>query len=264
MLHMSTPSILYLVINLPWEEERRRAIQTQAERFGVDIQVVPAVVGKELDLQADAQGYSHEMRRKYYTTDLLANEVACTLSHRKALAQYLATDAEYLVLLEDDAVLAEHFNEGIRELTERLQGWEAAKLFTDDGKLYPICPTFEGAAVQPVMPKKLPWVSVGYMYTRYAAQKVLEGMQNFWLPTDALIGRILLMGGIPTIGVAPGLIHSADPNNERSTVDAAGERSAPCPPRSLRQYLAYRLTVLRTARAKKRMRKLMQRRISRR
>lgn len=264
MPSVSAPSILYLVINLPQAEKRRRSIMAQAERFGVNIQIVPAIEGKDLDLETDAHGYSHKMRRKYFTKDLLANEVACTLSHRKALEQYLSTDADYLVLLEDDAVLAEYFNEGICELTEHLKGWEAAKLYTDDGKIYPLCPEFEGAPVQPVMPKKLPWVSVGYMYTRYAAQKILDGMQNFWLPTDMLIARILLSGHIPTIGVSPGLIHSADPHNKHSTIDPKGVRFSMFPPRNLFQFLAYRISVLRAGLSKKCMRWMMRRRISRR
>lgn len=261
---MSTPNILYLAINLPWAEERRRSILDQAKRFGVDIQIVSAVAGKDLDLNSDAHGYSHAMRSKYFTKDLLPNEVACTLSHRKALEKYLATDADYLVLLEDDAVLAEHFNEGIRELTDHLQGWEAAKLYTDEGKIFPLCPEFEGAPVQPVMPRKLPWVAVGYMYTRHAAQKILEGMQHFWLPTDMLIAKILLGSYIPTIGVSPGLIHSADPHCKHSTIDTKGTRFAPAPPRNLFQFIAYRISVLRTGLAKKCMRWLMRRRLSRR
>lgn len=262
---MPTASVLYLVINLPHAEERRHSILAQGEKLGLDIRVVPAIYGKDLDLQADSCGYDRQTRLRLFTHDMLPNEVACALSHRKAIKTFLDSDASYAVVLEDDAVFDPNFNEGIRELTEHLQGWEAAKLFTDDGKLYPICPPFEGAVVQPCFPKKLPWVAVGYLYSRKAAQELYDGFRSFWLAADAHIGRILLERRIPTIGVCPGLIHSGDPNNEASTLDAEGVRSSAVRrPRTLRQYIAYRLSVIRTALGKRAMRKLMSKRISRR
>ena len=88
-------------------------------------------------------------------------------------------------------------------------------------------------------------------------------MQRFWLPADAQIGHILLYEGIPTIGVSPSLIVTADPNNENSTLDATGARNAARPARTLLQYTRYRASVLRTALSKKRMRRLMSKRLSR-
>lgn len=256
------PSVLYLAINLPSAEERRHAIQRQAEQLGICIQMVPAVSGAELP--ADS-GYDRTARRRAYSYDLLPNEIACALSHRKALRTFLDSSAEYAVIMEDDALLAPHFNEGMRELLLHLQGWQVAKLFTSDGgKLYPLLPQPTGACIEPVFPKKLPWVAVGYLYSRAAAQLVHDKMQRFWLPADAQIGHILLHEGIPTIGVTPSLIVSADPNNENSTLDATAARTATHPARSLLQYIRYRASVIRTARGKKRMRRMMSKRLSRR
>lgn len=260
---MPAPSLLCLVISLPHAENRRQALLAQAREHQLDIHIVDAVAGKELDLQNQSYGYDRARRRRLFTHDLLPNEIACALSHRKALHTFLQSEAEYGVIMEDDAVIDPLFQAGISELINHLQGWEAAKLFTDDGKLYPLCRPFADAVVQPVFPKKLPWVAVGYLYTRKGAQAVYESMQRFWLPADAQIGHALLSQRIPTIGVSPGLIHSGDPDNTHSTLDATGARTAARPSRSIFQYLAYRFSVLRTAWYKARMRKMMSRRISR-
>lgn len=255
--------VLYIVINLPRAESRRLAMQQQLEQLGLSMCIAPAVAGADLSPDSPT-GYDAATRARYFTNDLLPNEIACAMSHRNALKIFLDSKADYAVIMEDDAVLAPNFNEGIRELIEHIHGWEAAKLFTDDGKLYPLEPHCEGAEVQAVFPKKLPWVAVGYLYTRSAAEKVYTGLSRFWLPADAQIGQTLLRMRIPTIGVTPGLIHSGDPDNTQSTLDATGSRRARQPKRSLLSYIAYRAFVISTALAKRRMRKLMSRRLSRR
>lgn len=260
---MPEPHVLYLAINLPRAEIRRKAVLEQAAQHELDIQIVEALEGASLDLEHQDYGYDSRARRRGYTTELLPNEIACVLSHRKALQTFLDSEAEYAVVMEDDALLAPFFKEGINELLHHLHGWEVVKLFTDDGVLYPLQPFCEQAVVQPVFPQKLPWVSIGYLYTRKAALLLLKGMKRFWLPSDALIGKILLKENIPTIGVEPGLIRSADPDNQTSTIDSTGRRSARPPRRNLFQYLVYRCGVLRTGVAKKFMRRMMRRRLKR-
>lgn len=261
---MPEHSILYLVINLPRSEQRREAMLKQASSFGLDVQIVPAVDGAELDLEHSSKyGYDERARKRRHTTGLLPNEIACLLSHRKALQTFLDSAADYAVIMEDDALLAPNFKEGISELMDHLSGWEVVKLFTDDGELYPLMPPCDEAPVHPVFPRKLPWVAVGYLYSRRAAKVVLAGMKHFWRPADAQIGKILIDKHIPTIGVTPGLIHSADPYNAHSVLDPTGERCVRPTPRNLFQYLTYRTSVLLMGWGKARMRRMMSRRLKR-
>ena len=256
-------SITYLCINLPQAEERRKSILAQAERLGVNIQLVEAVAGK--DLPAEVPEYDRKRRKKLFTKDLSANEIACTLSHKKALRTFLESEAEYAVIMEDDAVLSENFNAGIRELVDHLHGWEAAKLFTEDNSiLYPLgAATADArAAVAPVVsvfPKKISWVSVGWLYTRRGAEALLEGLSSFYFPTDVEIAKVLCRKNIPTIGVTPSLITTSDPDSVNSTiVTAESPRGITTTERrSLCQYIAYRLSVWETSSGKKRMCKMM-------
>lgn len=261
---MPEPSILYLVINLPQSGQRREAILEQASRFGITMQIVPAVDGSELDMKNSSQyGYDERARKRRHTNNLLPNEIACLLSHKRALQTFLDSAADYAVILEDDAVLAPHFMQGMDELLHHLSGWEVVKLFTDDGKLHPLIPTCEDAVVQPVFPRKLPWVAVGYLYSRRAAEVVKNGLKHYWRPADAQIGKILIDKHIPTIGVSPGMIHSSDPHNAHSVLDPAGERRERPIPRNLFQYLTYRAGVLLTGLGKSRMCRMMSRRLKR-
>lgn len=255
--------ILYLAINLPRAEKRRKAVLEQAEQHGINLQIIEAIEGAQLDLERQNYGYDHRARRRCYTTDLLPNEIACVLSHRKALQAFLDSDADYGVIIEDDALLAPFFNEGMSELLEHLQGWDVVKLFTDDGKLHPLLPHCEQAVVQPVFPRKLPWVAAGYLYSRRAAEQLYAGLKRFWLPADAQIGKILIDNSIPTIGVTPGMITSSDPHNVNSFLDPEGIRKEFPPPRNFFQYIVYRMSVLLMGLGKTRMRHMMSRRLSR-
>lgn len=251
---MDKQSILYLAINLPWSHERRQSILTQAQSLGLNMEIVEAVDGKDI-VAKDMDCYDLATRRRYFYSDLTGNEVACVLSHRKALKRFLDSDADYVVIVEDDAELAPHFNEGVKELTDHLRGWQVAKLFSADGKLYPLLPHCEQAPVQPVFPKKILWMSIGYMYTREGAQALYEGMQHFFQPADVLIAQYVLEHKIPTISVAPGLVQ-VHPVGKQSDIDVKGAETR-SPKGPTRKWLAHRMMVWRNALDKKRMCRMM-------
>ena len=255
---MAALTVTYLCINLPSAKERKSAILAQAEKFGISIEMIPAVAGKELP--AEVPEYDRAARKKVFNHDLIPNEIACTLSHIKALETFLASGAEYGVILEDDAVLAENFVEGIRDITEKLHGWEIAKLYTEEGKLYPLGVEIPGGVVQPIFPKKILWVAVGYLYTRRGAARLLEHMRPFCHQADVLIAKIILENQIPTIGVTPSLVTTSDADNTKSTIDDTGGRfGAFIRRRSFWQYLGWRWLILRISRGKQRMRSLLRR-----
>lgn len=260
---MNIESVIYLCINLPRAEERRQDIAAQARRLGLDVQFVDAVDGK--DLPHDVPEYDRAERSKRYHYDLTPNEIACTLSHKKALRTFLDSDAEYAVIMEDDAVLADNIEQGVYELIHQLKGWEVAKLYTDDGSyLYSVGD--DGgpeSCVRAVFPRKILWVAVGFLYTRSGAQKLLEELRSFSLPADMQIGQILLKKRIPVIGVTPSLITTSDPNNEKSTIGTADCPREATGYRSPLQYLRYRLSVMQVSRAKKRMIRLMRKLLQR-
>ena len=255
-------SILILCINLPAATERRAAVEEQARRLGLEVQFVEAVAGK--DLPENPPAYDRKGRAKIYTYDLSPNEIACTLSHIKAMETFLASGADYAVIMEDDIVFADNIKEGLHELIHDLHGWEAAKIYTADdaGRLYDLGD--KGKHVSAVFPRKVIWGAVAWLYTRKAVEQLLPEMQPVFHAADAQIGQTLLRKQIPTIGVYPRLIATSDPNTEHSTIDTADTPRIICGRRrSLLQYLRYRLSVIRTAQGKKRMIRLMRRRLNR-
>ena len=249
-------NIHFLCINLRSAVDRRAAVETQAQRFGIKVQFVDAVVGK--DLPENVPAYDKQGRAKIYPYDLSPNEIACTLSHIKAMRAFLAGGAEYAVIMEDDIIFETNIIDGLHELTHHLRGWEAAKIYTADdaGRLYDLGD--KGEHVCAVFPRKIVWGSVAWLYTRRAVEQLLAESQHFYLASDAHIGHILLNKQIPTIGVYPRLIATSDPNCEQSTIHTSDTpRITSGHRRTLLQYLRYRASVIRIARGKKRMIALM-------
>lgn len=222
-------NVRFYYINLDRSVGRKLAAEKQAAEHGIDLQRVSAVDGRLLKPE-DLAAYDSKRRLSEYRADLSMGEHACMLSHLKTLKAFLETDGEYAVILEDDFLLHPRFKEGIAWLTQKTSGWQALKLYTGNGKLYPLGKrALDGSEWELVFPKKLPWVTVGNIYTREGAQTVLTCFQRYWMGFDVQWAWHLLTRDIPVCGISPGLVETADPNNLDSTIDEGGSRYAPPP-----------------------------------
>lgn len=266
MSENSSPAVRYYYINLERATDRRASAERQAKQFGITLERIEAIQGSDLDMSR-LEGFSPKLRKREFASDLTPNEHACIQSHLKALRTFVESGADYGVILEDDFLLQEDFNEGIAWLTQETSGWESLKLFTEDNsKLYPLIEHPQGCRRQLIFPKKLPWVAVGNIYTRKGAQEVLKGFEKYWMGYDVQLGWIWLMRCIPVCGVTPSLVLTSDPNNENSTIDADAPRmdefARERKERSWGIILRHRLNVWRMSWGKKRMMRLMKKRLS--
>lgn len=261
---VSQPSLLYLAVHLERAEHRLSSLLRQAERFGIPIQLVPAIDGGDLT-DKDLWRYDQKRRHAEFTSDLLPNEHACILSHCKALEVFLRSGADYGVILEDDMALHPLFNEGIAWLTRHTSGWECIKLFNEHGSLSSLTPLMPDAPVQLVFPRKVTCVAVGNLYTREGALRVLEGFDYYWKAYDTWWGELVIRRRIPVCGVFPSLVYTLDPDNKHSTIDEDCVRSCMVRDgkqgRTMRQWLMHRACSWRLSWGKWRMRTWMKRRL---
>lgn len=256
---MKEKTIVFYAINLPGSVERRENVERQAAACDIDIQIVEAVSGATLTEEQKAM-YDAVGRMKNYERHLTPNEQACVHSHRKVLEMFLASGAEYAVVMEDDVTLGDKFMEALRFLTERLGGWEFCKLYSDPGPLYEVFTHNEEDPLYPMFPKKFRWTSPCNMYTRRAAEFVLRESNRFFLPADAQIGSVLMQAGLPSICLNENVAGVLNPNNEQSDIDAGGARSGGAVvKRSLVRYIRYRLSIAANSLAKSRMCRILRR-----
>ncbi len=176
-------------------------MEAEAARAGIEITFVQAIDGRELSLEA-AAGYDRKRRLKY-APDLEPNQVACALSHKAALTVFLANDAEAAVILEDDAVLSDHFLDFVKAVTNLPIKWNAVNLENRNKKpLRPAVITFDfGVGLH-----TSGWLSkgsAGWLYSRQGAALALRSLSSFRHSYDTHIGFFWRHGMTPLCAYPP-------------------------------------------------------------
>lgn len=256
----TNPSVIWLAVNLESAADRRERLLRQARAAGIGLRLVTAYAGKDLS-EGDKAGYDRARRLQEFSRDLTPNEIGCVLSHLKALREFVETGAPYAVIMEDDVVFSPEMKEGIDYIVHRTAGWQVLKLFSRRGKTVDITPSSApaDAPVRFIFPKKIYWATVAILYTREAAEWVLEHCRTYYMAWDAQLSYLLLKYGIPYCAVDPDLIGTFDPDNEASTVGKRDDRKSPF---HLIRYLRRRLGVVTASCRKKAMRRYMEKHLT--
>lgn len=113
-----------IIISLERAKERREKIESQLSVLNIDAIIMNAV---------DSQNLSENEKNKIihledgwrYGEKFKPGEIACTMSHIKALQIAEKENWPYLIVLEDDVILAEDFQKRIKILFSIIpQDWE--------------------------------------------------------------------------------------------------------------------------------------------
>jgi glycosyl transferase family 25 len=91
------------VINLDGSTERLQSLRGILDGFGIGFERVSAVDGRKFDLDKVAD-YDSVAASRYMGRALIGGEIGCFHSHLKAARTFLASDADYALILEDDAL----------------------------------------------------------------------------------------------------------------------------------------------------------------
>lgn len=172
--------ILFLCINLERSTERRAKMEAGAYKAGFPISFIKAVDAK--DIGFDAPGYDRENRLRH-APDLKLGEIACVLSHKRALETFLASSAKFAVILEDDAIFAEGFLKFVESATKLPIPWHAINLENRNKRqIWPaIAPCLYASGT-------LSSGSAAWLYSREGAATVLASLQSFRHAIDTHLG----------------------------------------------------------------------------
>ena len=105
------------VISLAKDEERRNSLKKQFNSYN-EFNIIDAVEGNKIDIQEYFKYLSGSLSK--YNILISPNELGCTLSHIKAYQQFLSTNAEYCLILEDDVIGSDETIEKAFSLTEKI------------------------------------------------------------------------------------------------------------------------------------------------
>lgn len=188
---------LLLCINLERSPERKAEIADQAEALGLEVRFVPAVDGLLLppdDPERDR--YDERARDRTWKRGLSEAEIACVLSHRRAVSSFLESDAKFAVVLEDDAILAPDFAPRLQTVLAAAERWSIVRLETRLSETdSPVAVELgDGSAL--VRRRKWTLGGTAILYNRASATAFLKGSASFFEAFDNLVGRPYVVGDV--------------------------------------------------------------------
>jgi glycosyl transferase, family 25 len=116
------------LINLDRATERYAFIERQLRNLGITFTRISAIDGNALTLPIpEVSEWSHKLLHGRYISP---SEVGCYLSHIKAIDLFLATNLDYCLILEDDAVLDKDLKAIINAAIAYHDDWDILRLST--------------------------------------------------------------------------------------------------------------------------------------
>lgn len=184
--------IAAFVINLDASVERLNAVNTAAGKLKLPLTRVPGILGRDVDLsktpEVDVKGYELRHGRR-----INLSEVGCYLSHLKAIRTFLDSDADFGIILEDDAGLPNNYLSIIEDLIVMKSLWDLVKLSSfHSGTPVSIKAIPSGGSL--AIPLSRHMNANNVIYSRHAAQVMLNRLSPMQLPFDHALERAWFFG----------------------------------------------------------------------
>ncbi len=170
------------VINLDRAPERLARIAAQLQQLNLPYTRLPAVDARALTAQQLAALDEPAYRRKHGMTPVLG-ELGCYLSHVQAIDLFLASGAEFGLVLEDDVLLQDSLPAVLQGLMSHAHRWDVAKLSAvHSGTPVPVLELVPGHQLAVMLSRCTG--SSAYLLNRRAATAYAAGLLPMSLPYD--------------------------------------------------------------------------------
>ncbi len=174
------------LINLDRSPQRLADMLPRLEELGVAFERVPGVDGMTL-----SEGeFAAQTRENRYYKPLRRGEVGCQLSHLKTLQSFLASDARYALVLEDDALFQPGFMDALRAAIalrdreqEPVRQWDVLKLNRHRRRHVDLAPLGEGHRLVEYG-LSVPITTAAALWTRSAAETWVRMYRGTRRPID--------------------------------------------------------------------------------
>ena len=212
------------IINLDRDVYRYQALLLLVQQLNMPYQRVSGIVGRALP-ESFRESFVDEKIYKLAFNGAKpgAGEIGCFLSHVKAWTLFLNSNAEFALILEDDA----QFNPSIlastlKQLVDQKKNWDICSLFIPATPLTTRCVAELRAPYTLVRFLTETTGTVGVVLNRNAALALLSKAEKYTLPVDHYIQRTWEFDrSIQFTGVSPGVITETQ---YFSSIDQEGRR----------------------------------------
>jgi len=178
-------AITYL-INLDGSDERLKNASEILASQNIDFIRFPAVDGRGKAL-TEFKDYNDKKAKQVMGRSLLSGEIGCYLSHVGCVERFLASDADYLIVLEDDMQLHNNYKNTIDKILNYLDqnkriNWNLINIGPKKKKIFTEVASFNSHTL--LHAYYFPIRTIGLIWSRQGAQEFLEQGREIFMPID--------------------------------------------------------------------------------
>lgn len=205
------------LINLDSSTDRLAQASAELKKHGIEFERVSAVDGRQLDVQT-YEFYNSQQANALMGRDLLGAEIGCYLSHKRCVGEFLASDYDYVIVVEDDLEIISDLmvtvEKTIQWLEQNQKGWYLVNIGSTKRKLSK--QLFQINQHQLLKAYYFPVLTLGLVWSRKGAQVFQSELAQINAPIDVALQSWLtdLSKGY---SIYPPLVQ---PNGAESDIDA--------------------------------------------
>lgn len=175
-----------LLINLDDSTERLARAQADLDAVGIPFQRVSAYDARQKN-PLDIPGYDESKSLGYMGRKLKGGELGCYMSHLECAKLFLASDAQYAVVLEDDmTIAAKDAKQVIQDALEWLEGqsfeWYLINIGSQKRKIFTPINSFDGHQLSRA--HYFPMTTTGLIWSRAGAEAFVRSYKPIFAPVD--------------------------------------------------------------------------------
>ena len=178
-------NIITYLINLDGSDQRLKQASEQLNRLNIPFTRVPAFDGRQLDLQSVPE-YDQTHAIGYMGRILNGGELGCYFSHLDCARRFLATDAQYAIVLEDDMQLSANTSDVIAQtlawLEQQKMDWYLLHIGANKRKIYTTLTTISDREL--MRAHYFPMTTTGLVWSRQGAQAFINEHSTIFAPVD--------------------------------------------------------------------------------
>lgn len=202
--------VVTYLINLDGSDERLAAATQQLNSVGWRFERFAAYDGRGKAL-SEFTNYNDDQTNKVLGRSLMNSELGCYLSHYRCAEKFLATDADYLVVLEDDLKINSDFKIKIDSIIEYLHqhqdlNWYLINIAAKKKKLAKDITQIGDISLWHAF--YFPIRGLGLIWSRQGAQAFVEAGKTINMPVDIFFQSWLSQNG-KGLGIWPPLVKPA-------------------------------------------------------
>ena len=176
------------LINLNSSVERLKQADTELKKHNITYQRISAVDGRKINVH-DYKNYDSKQTNQLMGRDLLGAEIGCYLSHLRCIERFLASDADYLIVLEDDLILHHDFQTISQQilawLEEQKFNWHLINLAANKRKISKHL--YQVGHFNLLKAYYFPVLTLGLIWSRQGAKHFYQDYQIISAPIDVTL-----------------------------------------------------------------------------